>query len=82
VVALIELVDPGRVGGEVVLNPGANVAGNSSIGEGATIGMGATVVNGVRVGAGALVAAGAVVVRDVEPATHVQGVPARVFTRA
>jgi sugar O-acyltransferase (sialic acid O-acetyltransferase NeuD family) len=71
-----------RVGGGAVLNPGANVAGNSVVGEGATIGMNAAVVNGVTVGAGAVVAAGAVVVRDVEPATRVQGVPAKVFTRA
>ncbi len=71
-----------RVGAGAVLNPGANVGGNSVIGDGAVIGMSAAVVNGVAVGAGAVVAAGAVVVRDVEPATRVQGVPARVFTRA
>jgi UDP-perosamine 4-acetyltransferase len=70
------------IGSGAILNPGANVAGNCALGEGATIGMGAAVVNGVRVGAGAIVAAGAVVLRDVEPATRVQGVPARVFTRA
>jgi acetyltransferase-like isoleucine patch superfamily enzyme len=52
------------------------------VGEAATIGMNAAVVNGVTVGARAVVAAGAVVVRDVEPATRVQGVLARVFTRA
>jgi UDP-perosamine 4-acetyltransferase len=71
-----------RIGGGAVLNPGANVAGNTVVGEGATIGMNAAVVNGVTVGVRAVVAAGAVVVRDVEPATRVQGVPARVFTRA
>jgi sugar O-acyltransferase (sialic acid O-acetyltransferase NeuD family) len=70
------------IGPGAVLNPGANVAGNCAVGDGATIGMGAAVVNGVQVGAGAIVAAGAVVVRDVEPATRVQGVPARLFTRA
>jgi sugar O-acyltransferase (sialic acid O-acetyltransferase NeuD family) len=71
-----------RIGAGAVLNPGANVAGNTAVGEAATIGMGAAVVNGVRVGAGAVVAAGAAVVRDVEPATRVQGVPARLFTGA
>jgi sugar O-acyltransferase (sialic acid O-acetyltransferase NeuD family) len=70
------------IGAGAVLNPGANVAGNCAVGDGATIGMSGAVVNGVRVGAGAIVAAGAVVVRDVEPATRVQGVPARLFTRA
>jgi sugar O-acyltransferase (sialic acid O-acetyltransferase NeuD family) len=70
------------LGAGAVLNPGANVAGNARIGEGAVLGMGAIVANGVEVGAGAVVAAGAVVVRPVEPATRVQGVPARVFSRA
>jgi acetyltransferase-like isoleucine patch superfamily enzyme len=65
-----------------VLNPGANVGGNTRIGDGAVLGMSATVVNGVEVGAGAVVAAGAVVVRPVEPQTRVQGVPARVFSPA
>jgi acetyltransferase-like isoleucine patch superfamily enzyme len=65
-----------------VLNPGANVGGNSRVGEGATLGMSAVVVNGIEVGAGAVVAAGAVVVRPVEPRTRVQGVPARVFLAA
>ena len=71
-----------RLGAGVVLNPGANVGGNASVGDGAVLGMGAIVINGVDVGAKALVAAGAVVVRPVEPATRVQGVPARVFVPA
>ena len=71
-----------RVGPGAVLNPGANVAGNAHIGEGAVLGMGSIVVNGVEVGDEAVVAAGAVVVRAVEPATRVQGVPARPFSRA
>jgi maltose O-acetyltransferase len=44
--------------------------------------MGATVVNGVVIGAEAIVGAGAVVVRDVAPATRVQGVPARPYAEA
>jgi sugar O-acyltransferase (sialic acid O-acetyltransferase NeuD family) len=71
-----------RIGAGAVLNPGANIGGNARLGEGAVLGMGAVVVNGVEVGAGAVVAAGAVVVRPVEPATRVQGVPARVFSSA
>jgi acetyltransferase-like isoleucine patch superfamily enzyme len=39
----------------------------------------AVVLPGVRIGRGAVVAAGAVVVRDVEPYTIVEGVPARVI---
>jgi len=71
-----------RIGAGAVLNPGANIAGNTVIGDGAVIGMNAAVVNGITVGEGAVVAAGAVVVREVEAATRVQGVPARLFTRA
>ena len=71
-----------RLGVGVVLNPGSNVGGNARVGDGAVLGMGAIVLNGIEVGAQALVAAGAVVVRPVEPATRVQGVPARVFVPA
>lgn len=71
-----------RIGAGATLNPGVNIAGNARVGEGAVIGMGALVSNGLEVGPGAVVAAGAVVVRPVEPATRVQGVPARVFSHS
>jgi sugar O-acyltransferase (sialic acid O-acetyltransferase NeuD family) len=70
------------IGAGVVLNPGANVGGNARLGDGAVLGMGAIVANGIEVGADAVVAAGAVVVRPVDPATRVQGVPARLFSPA
>jgi sugar O-acyltransferase (sialic acid O-acetyltransferase NeuD family) len=70
------------IGAGAVLNPGANVGGNARLGDGAVLGMGAIVVNGIEVGAGAVVAAGAVVVRPVDPATRVQGIPARLFSPA
>jgi sugar O-acyltransferase (sialic acid O-acetyltransferase NeuD family) len=66
----------------VTLNPGANVAGHVRVGRGAAIGMGSLVANTRQVGAGAIVAAGAAVVRDVEPGTRVQGVPARRYEGA
>jgi sugar O-acyltransferase (sialic acid O-acetyltransferase NeuD family) len=66
-----------EVGAFAVINPGANIGGNTTIGEDAVVGIGATVVNARAIGARAVLAAGAVVVRDVEPDTRVQGVPAR-----
>jgi sugar O-acyltransferase (sialic acid O-acetyltransferase NeuD family) len=66
-----------RVGAFATLNPGVNVGGNATVGTEAFIGMGATVVNGVTVGERAVIGAGAVVLRDVDAATRVQGVPAQ-----
>jgi acetyltransferase-like isoleucine patch superfamily enzyme len=44
------------------------------------IGAGATILPGVRIGKAAIVGAGAVVTRDVDPATTVVGIPAKVHT--
>jgi len=66
-----------RVGPFATVNPGVNIGGNATIGSDAFLGMGATVVNGVSVGERAVIAAGAVVLRDVDAATRVQGVPAK-----
>lgn len=68
-----------RVGAFATLNPGVNIGGNALIGSDVFVGMGATVVNGVAVGDRAVIGAGAVVLRDVDVATRVQGVPARAF---
>ena len=67
------------VGAFSVLSPGTNIGGNTTIGDDVLVGIGATVVNGCSIGAGAVIAAGAIVLRDVEPGTRVQGVPARPF---
>ncbi len=50
-----------------------------TIGSNVWIAAGATILGGVTVGDGAVVAAGAVVTHDVEPATLVAGVPARLL---
>jgi sugar O-acyltransferase (sialic acid O-acetyltransferase NeuD family) len=67
------------IGSFTHLMPGANVAGHAKIGDDVTVGMAAAIVDHASVGDGATVAAGAVVVRDVAPASRVQGVPARVY---
>jgi sugar O-acyltransferase (sialic acid O-acetyltransferase NeuD family) len=66
-----------RLGDYVTLHPQVAVSGNAVLEDGVTVGSGAVVLPGIRVGAGATVGAGAVVVRDVEPAQTVVGVPAR-----
>ena len=57
--------------------PGANLAGNVTVGRGGFVGVGACVVPGITFGEWATAGAGAAVIRDVEPKTTVVGVPAR-----
>jgi sugar O-acyltransferase (sialic acid O-acetyltransferase NeuD family) len=66
-----------KIGDYVTLNPLVSVSGRVVIGPRATIGTGANLNERLAVGADAVVGAGAVVVRDVDPATTVVGVPAR-----
>ena len=61
--------------------PGAALAGEVVVGDGALVGIGASVTPGRTIGAWAVVGAGAAVVGDVQDATTVAGVPARVVGR-
>lgn len=65
-----------QIGPFARLQPGCNIGGHVSIGRGTTIGIGASVIQELRIGARAMVAAGAVVLRDVDEATLVAGIPA------
>jgi acetyltransferase EpsM len=58
-----------------------HVGGSALLGEGVFLALGATVLPGLNIGDWAVVGAGAVVVRNVEPATTVVGVPARPIRR-
>lgn len=69
------------VGPCATIDPGVVTAGNVTIGTCAQIHTGAIVKNRIRIGEDAVVGAGAVVIRDVEPATTVVGVPARLLCR-
>jgi UDP-perosamine 4-acetyltransferase len=66
------------IGRCVHVAPQCALAGCVSVGERAMLGVGAKVIPGIRIGADATVGAGSVVVRDVNDAALVMGVPARV----
>ena len=70
-----------RIGSHVHVASNATLASGVVVGDGVHVGAGATVRQGITVGSAALVGAGAVVVNDVEPATVVAGVPARLLRR-
>jgi len=57
--------------------PGVNLAGGIEIEPAVFIGSGANIVNSVKIGSGARIGAGAVVLKDVQAADTVVGVPAR-----
>lgn len=61
------------------LNPGVNLAGNISIGEGCYLGIGCSVIQGINIGAWTTVGAGAAVVSDIPANVTAVGVPARVI---
>jgi len=63
------------------LLPGANVSGNVRLGAETLIGAGATIRQGVAIGDAATVGMGAAVLNDVDAASVVVGVPARVQRR-
>jgi len=93
---LLDLASPIRIGDRVTIsmrvvlvthtNVGDSRCGLPSssagvdIGDDVYIGAGATILPGVRIGKAAIVGAGAVVTRDVDPATTVVGIPAKVHT--
>ena len=61
------------------IGPGVTIGGDTIIEEGAFVGAGATVMLKRRVGAGATIGAGSLVNKDVEAASVVAGVPAKIL---
>ena len=66
-----------QLGDYVSLAPGVQIAGAVVIGAHTEIGIDATIIQNIKVGEHAVVGAGAVVVRDVDSAYTVVGVPAK-----
>ena len=67
------------VGIHTHLAPGVNITGEVHIGEGVFAGTGAKIIPRTRIGDWAIIGAGSVVIRDVQKATKVAGVPARML---
>lgn len=67
------------VGPHAHVAPGANLAGNVTVDEGAFLGIGSCAVQGVTLGEWSVVGAGGAVIGDVEPGETVVGVPARIL---
>lgn len=61
--------------------PGARLAGNVHVKEGAFLGIGASILPGKTIGAWSTVGAGAVVVQDIQDEVTAVGVPAKPFGR-
>ncbi|MFQ5433487.1 MAG: acetyltransferase [Anaerolineae bacterium] len=64
-----------------VINPGANISGRVTLGEGVLVGTGACIRDGVSVGKNAVIGMGAVVVKNVPAGMTVAGNPARELRR-
>jgi acetyltransferase-like isoleucine patch superfamily enzyme len=69
----------GKLGAYATLNPGVNLAGDISIGEGCYLGIGCSVIQGINIGAWTTIGAGAAVVSHVPANVTAVGVPDRVI---
>jgi len=67
----------GTIGDFVTLSPDVKLAGAVNVASGCELGIGSKVIQGISICENVIVGAGAVVVRDVEQAGTVVGVPAR-----
>jgi sugar O-acyltransferase (sialic acid O-acetyltransferase NeuD family) len=66
-----------RLGEAVHISPGANLAGNVTVGDESWVGIGSSVIEGRTIGQRCMVGGGAVVIANVRDDTSVVGVPAR-----
>jgi acetyltransferase-like isoleucine patch superfamily enzyme len=61
------------------INPGVNIAGNVTIGEGTTIGMGTNILNQVKIGKNTIIGAGSVVTKDIPDNVIAYGSPCKII---
>ncbi len=63
----------------VNISPGASLAGDITVKEGADVGIGASVIQGLTIGKWSIVGANAAVVKDIPEYVTAVGVPAKVI---
>lgn len=68
-----------QIGSFSTMSPGVNLAGFTSVENGAFLGIGAATRQGVRIGKSAVIGGQSMVIRDVPDGAIVAGVPARIF---
>jgi acetyltransferase-like isoleucine patch superfamily enzyme len=65
----------------VTLQPGANVCGFVTIGEGTLIGVGANILDGIKIGKNSIIGAGSVVTKNVPDNVVAYGIPCKVIKK-
>ena len=65
----------------VTIQPGANVCGFVSIGEGTLIGVGSNVIDGIKIGKNSIIGAGSVVTKDITDKVIDYGNPCKIIRK-
>ena len=63
------------------INPGVNIAGNVTIGEGCQIGIGANIIDGVKIGDNTIIGAGSLVTKNIPDNVVAYGNPCKIIRK-